>query len=166
MKKKKLVILGSTGSIGTQTLDIVREHPQQFKIVGLTAYNNVEKLINKLRNSSQKAVCLIDESKASQLKAPSTTAIFTGEEGLKTIATLDSDLLINALVGTSGLIPTLEAIRKGITIGLANKETLVLAGDIVMREAAKHQTTIIPIDSEHSALLPIAEIGKRQKSAI
>jgi 1-deoxy-D-xylulose-5-phosphate reductoisomerase len=155
---KRIVILGSTGSIGTQTLDIVRQHPGKFKVVGLTANHNIEKLQEQIREFKPEAVCITDREKAESFKP--NVVLFVGEEGLKEIATLDSDLLINAIVGSAGLIPTLEAIKKGITIGLANKETLVLAGEIVMREAAKHQVTIIPIDSEHSALFQSLKSGR------
>lgn len=156
---KNIVILGSTGSIGTQTLDIVRQHPDKFKIVGLSANSNIEKLSEQIEEFKPQAVCVVDEQKADLLKTD--IAVYRGEEGLKKIATLDSHLLINALVGSVGLIPTLEAIKKGITIGLANKETLVLAGEIVMREAEKHNVAIIPIDSEHSALFQSLKSGRK-----
>ena len=158
---KRIVILGSTGSIGTQTLDIVRQHPEKFKVVGLTANHNIEKLQEQIAEFKPEAVCITDREKAESFKT--NTLLFKGEEGLKEIAILGSDLLINSLVGTAGLIPTLEAIKKGITIGLANKETLVLAGEIVMREAAKHHVTIIPIDSEHSALFQSLKSGRKSE---
>lgn len=158
---KRIVILGSTGSVGTQTLDIVRQHPGKFKVVGLSANHNIEKLQEQIAEFKPEAVCITDTEKSESFRT--NTVLFKGEEGLKEIATLDSDLLINALVGSSGLIPTLEAIKKGITIGLANKETLVLAGEIVMREAAKHQVTIIPIDSEHSALFQSLKSGRKSE---
>lgn len=156
---KRIVILGSTGSIGTQALDIIRQHREKFKVVGLTANYNIEKLQEQIAEFKPKAVCITDREKAESFKTDVT--LFKGEEGLKEIAILDSDLLINAVVGSAGLIPTLEAIKKGITIGLANKETLVLAGEIVMHEAAKHHVTIIPIDSEHSALFQSLKSGKK-----
>ncbi len=156
---KRIVILGSTGSIGTQVLDIVRQHREKFKVIGLTAHHNIEKLQEQIAEFKPEAVCITDREKAKSFKTEVT--LFKGEEGLKEIAILDSDLLINALVGSAGLVPTLEAIKKGITIGLANKETLVLAGEIVMREAAKHQVTIIPVDSEHSALFQSLKSGRK-----
>ncbi len=156
---KRIVILGSTGSIGTQTLDIIRQHPDQFKVVALSANSNIEKLEEQINEFRPEAVCVADEKKADLLKTD--VAMYKGEDGLREIATLDSNLLINALVGSAGLIPTLEAIKKGITIGLANKETLVLAGEIVMREAQKHHVTVIPIDSEHSALFQSLRSGKK-----
>jgi 1-deoxy-D-xylulose-5-phosphate reductoisomerase len=156
---KRIGILGSTGSIGTQALDIIRQHREKFKVVGLTAHNNVEKLQEQIAEFQPEAVCITDREKAESFKTH--VALFKGEEGLKEIAVLDSDLLINSLVGSAGLIPTLEAIKKGITIGLANKETLVLAGEIVMREAAKYHVAIIPIDSEHSALFQSLQSGRK-----
>ena len=156
---KRIVILGSTGSVGTQALDIIREHPKKFKVVGLTTHHNIEKLQEQIAEFKPEAVCVTDREKAESFKTD--VALFKGEEGLKQIAICDSDLLINAVVGSAGLVPTLEAIKKGITIGLANKETLVLAGEIVMREAAKHHVTIIPIDSEHSALFQSLKSGKK-----
>lgn len=155
---KRIIILGSTGSIGTQALDIIRQHRDKFKVVALSAHSNVNKLQEQIAEFQPEAVCLTDATKGPALKSHS--KVFLGEEGLKEMATYDCDLLINALVGSSGLIPTLEAIRRGTTIGLANKETLVLAGEIVMREAAKHGAKIIPIDSEHSALFQSLKSGK------
>jgi 1-deoxy-D-xylulose-5-phosphate reductoisomerase len=169
---KRIVILGSTGSIGTQTLDIIRQHPDKFKVVGLTTHQNIEKLQEQIAEFKPEAVCITDREKAASFNTDhanfhthfhANLAFYKGEEGLKEIATLPCDLLINALVGSSGLIPTLEAIKKGTTIGLANKETLVLAGEIVMREAAKHRVTIIPIDSEHSALFQSLKSGKNSE---
>lgn len=158
---KRIVILGSTGSIGTQALDIIRQHRDKFEVVGLTTNKNIEKLREQIEEFKPKVICVTDEEKARLLQT--SAAVLKGEKGLKEIAALDSDLLINALVGSDGLIPTLEAIKKGITIGLANKETLVLAGEIVMREAEKHNAAIIPIDSEHSALFQSLKSGQRSE---
>lgn len=158
---KRIVILGSTGSIGTQTLDIVRQHREKFKVIGLTAHHNIEKLQEQIAEFKPEAVCITDKEKADAFKT--NVPLFKGEEGLKEVAILSSDLLINSIVGSAGLIPTLEAIKKGISIGLANKETLVLAGEIVMREAEKHRVTIIPIDSEHSALFQSLKSGRKNE---
>lgn len=158
---KRIVILGSTGSIGTQTLDIVRQHRDKFKVVGLTAHHSVEKLQEQIAEFQPEAVCITDHEKADSFKTHA--ALFKGEDGLREIAVLESDLLINAIVGSAGLVPTLDAIKKGITIALANKETLVLAGEIVMSEAAKHNVTIIPIDSEHSALFQSLKSGRKSE---
>lgn len=150
---KRIVILGSTGSIGTQSLDIIRQHPDKFQVVGLSAHSNTEKLQEQILEFKPKFVSVTDPEKAKGFNSIS----------LKEIASVDCDLLINALVGSSGLIPTIEAIKKGTTIGLANKETLVMAGEIVMREAAKHGVEIIPIDSEHSALFQSLKSGSRRE---
>lgn len=150
---KRIVILGSTGSIGTQSLDIIRQHSDKFKVVGLTAHHRTKELLAQVEEFKPEFVSVPDiafQSNAAQVS-------------LKEIASLDCDLLINALVGSSGLIPTLEAIKRGTTIGLANKETLVLAGEIVMREAKKHGATIIPIDSEHSALFQSLKSGRNSE---
>src|SRR5690242_5008819 len=109
--------------------------------MGLTTHGNCEKLREQVEEFRPQAVCITDEKKAEHFRADA--AVYIGKEGLKKIAACDSDLLINSLVGSSGLIPTLEAIKKGTTIALANKETLVLAGEIVMREAARHNAAII-----------------------
>jgi 1-deoxy-D-xylulose-5-phosphate reductoisomerase len=158
---KRIAILGSTGSVGTQALDIIRQHPEKFKVVGLSAHQNIEKLQEQIAEFKPEAVCVTDRVKADSFKTD--VKFFKGEEGLYEIATLESDLLINSVVGSAGLIPTLKAIRKGITIGLANKETLVLAGEIVMQEAAKHHVEIIPIDSEHSALFQSLKSGRKSE---
>lgn len=156
---KRIVILGSTGSIGTQTLEIVRQYPDKFRVVGLTAHGNVERLGQQIDEFGPEAVCVTDEDTAELFKTD--VMLFKGEEGLRNMAALDCDLLVNALVGSSGLIPTLEAIKRGITIALANKETLVLAGEIVMKEAEKNGVRIIPIDSEHSALFQSLQSGRK-----
>lgn len=155
---KRLIILGSTGSIGTQALDIVRQHRDKFQVAGLSANSNLDLLQAQIQEFSPEAVCVTDTDSASRFS--SQVPLFHGPSGLMHIANLDADLLINSLVGSSGLLPTLEAIKKGTSIGLANKETLVLAGEIVMREAAKHHAMIIPIDSEHSALFQSLRSGK------
>lgn len=156
---KNIIVLGSTGSVGTQTLDIVRQHRDKFKIVGLSAHQNTEKLQEQIQEFAPEAVCISDDQQAERFKTD--VSLFKGESGLKALASLKSDLLINAVVGSSGLVPTLEAIKQGTTIGLANKETLVLAGELVMQAAAEHQVTIIPIDSEHSALFQSLKSGKK-----
>lgn len=155
---KRIVILGSTGSIGTQALDVIRQHRDKFDVIALSTHQNIEKFEKQVEEFQPQAICITDKEKAKSFKTPIST--FIGEEGLREIAALKCDLLINAVVGSAGLIPTLEAIKHGTTIGLANKETLVLAGEIVMQEATKQKVTIIPIDSEHSALFQSLKSGK------
>lgn len=156
---KRIAILGSTGSIGTQVLDIVRQHPDSFKVVALSAHSSLEKLREQIEEFRPEVVCVADEDKAATFQTDA--LLCRGEDGLKKVATLDVDLLVNSVVGSAGLIPTLEAVKRGTTLLLANKETLVLAGEIVMREAAKHNVTIIPIDSEHSALFQSLKSGRK-----
>jgi 1-deoxy-D-xylulose-5-phosphate reductoisomerase len=148
---KTFSILGSTGSIGTQTLDIVKQNPKEFKIAGLTTNKNIELLKEQIEIFNPEAVAVMDEEKADQLKAD--IPIYKGMDGLKQIAKLQStDTVINSLVGSIGVLPTIEAIRNKKNIALANKETLVTAGQIVMEEVKKHNITLMPIDSEHSAI--------------
>jgi 1-deoxy-D-xylulose-5-phosphate reductoisomerase len=154
---KKISVLGSTGSIGTQTLDVVRENPEKFKVIALGANNNTNLLLEQIKEFRPRVVAVYNEQKAMELKnmIPNdiNIEILSGMDGLKTISSLDDiDVLLTAIVGMIGLIPTMEAIKKGITIALANKETLVTAGQIVMSEAKKHNVSILPVDSEHSAI--------------
>ena len=150
---KHLSILGSTGSIGTQTLDIVRQFPEEFKIVGLTANQNSDLLLKQIKEFKPKAVAIIDKSKVDDLLNFSSCQVYVGTDGLNKIATLqESDTVVNALVGSAGIEPTYNAIRSKKNIALANKETLVAAGSIIMEELKKNDVTLMPIDSEHSAI--------------
>ena len=151
---KNLSILGSTGSIGTQTLDIVRRHPDKFRIVGLTANSNTELLIKQIKEFEPAETAVMDIKKASEVLNFTTARVHQGIEGLNKIATLrEADLIVNALVGSVGIEPTYNAIKAKKEIALANKETLVAAGSVIMDEAKKNKVNIIPIDSEHSAIL-------------
>jgi 1-deoxy-D-xylulose-5-phosphate reductoisomerase len=150
---KNISILGSTGSIGTQALDIISRFPDEFNVVGLSTNGNIEMLKNQIDKFKPKEVCVADEKKADILKSKVSIPVHEGAKGLIEIAGLDaSDTVLNALVGASGLIPTLHAIRNKKHIALANKETLVIGGNIVMKEAKKNKVTIMPVDSEHSAV--------------
>jgi 1-deoxy-D-xylulose-5-phosphate reductoisomerase len=154
---KKISVLGSTGSIGTQTLDVVRENPEKFKVVALGANNNINLLLEQIKEFRPRVVAVYNEQRAIELKnmIPNdiNIEVLSGMAGLKVISSLDDiDVLLTAIVGMIGLIPTMEAIKKGITIALANKETLVTAGQIVMNEAKKNNVSILPVDSEHSAI--------------
>ncbi|HFL2405468.1 TPA: 1-deoxy-D-xylulose-5-phosphate reductoisomerase [Clostridioides difficile] len=154
---KKISILGSTGSIGKQTLDVVREHRDKFEIVAISANSNIELLLEQIVEFKPKYVTVFEENKALKLKEmlPKNIEIevLAGMEGLKIISSLDEvDVLLTAVVGMIGLVPTLCAIKKGIDIALANKETLVTAGELVMKEAEKYNVNILPVDSEHSAI--------------
>ncbi len=150
---KYLSILGSTGSIGTQTLDIIRQYPNEFKIVGLTANKNSELLLKQIKEFKPKAVAIMDKSKVDDLLNFSPCQVYFGVEGLNKIATLnEADTIVNALVGSVGIEPTYNTIRSKKNIALANKETLVAAGSIIMEEVKKNNIALMPIDSEHSAI--------------
>jgi len=160
---KNIAILGSTGSIGTQTLDIVERFPDRFNIISLVAQRNVHLLSDQIKKFHPQFVVMSDESAAEILAKETDIKVFAGEENIVRAATDNRvDMVINSLVGKSGLLPTIEAIKLGKEIGLANKETLVLAGNIVMQLAQKHNVSIIPIDSEHSALFQSLQSGTRQ----
>lgn len=152
---KKLAVLGSTGSIGTQTLDIVAHHPEQFQIDALAAGNNVQLLVEQAQQFQPKIVCLSTKELAEQAKPllPAHTKVLYGPEGLVEVAaTSEADTVVTALVGSRGLPATLAAIDAGKQIALANKETLVTAGHLVMEQAARKGVSILPVDSEHSAI--------------
>jgi len=152
---KKIALLGSTGSIGTQTLDIAAYHPEQFQIVALTAGHNVELLIEQAQQFKPEIVCLATKELAEEarLHLPAHLRVVYGEEGLIEAASIESaDVVVTAIMGSRGLPATLAAIDAGKTIALANKETLVTAGHLVMERARERGVAIIPVDSEHSAL--------------
>jgi 1-deoxy-D-xylulose-5-phosphate reductoisomerase len=154
--KKKVAIFGSTGSIGTQALDVIRENKDIFEVEILTAHTNDEMLIAQSIEFSPNAVVIGDVSKYEKVKSALSSTdvkVFAGEKALEEVADFDSyDIMIAAIVGFAGLKPTLKAVEKGKVIALANKETLVVAGDIVMQKALEHRAPIIPVDSEHSAI--------------
>lgn len=154
--KKRLALFGSTGSIGTQALEVIAAHPDLFSAEILTAQNNEELLIEQALIHQPNIVVIGDEKKYATVKeALSSTGVkvFAGEASLTEVAAMDCyDMMIAAIVGFAGLKPTLEAIQAGKAVGLANKETLVVAGDIVMQQAVENKAPVIPIDSEHSAI--------------
>ena len=150
---KHLSILGSTGSIGTQTLDIVKNNPKEFKIIGLTANNDIDLLKKQINEFKPEAVAVMDEEKAYLLKKYTDINVHSGINGIIKIATLNEiDTVVNSLVGSVGVKPTIEAIKSKKNIALANKEALVTAGSIVMEEVKKNGVSLMPIDSEHSAI--------------
>ncbi|WP_425447472.1 1-deoxy-D-xylulose-5-phosphate reductoisomerase [Dethiothermospora halolimnae] len=152
---KRISILGSTGSIGTQALDVIRNN-FGFKVVALSANKNIELLEKQIYEFNPKIVAVADENKAKILKgkiAHMDTRVVGGMDGLIEVATEESvHIVLTSVVGMIGLLPTIEAIRAKKTIALANKETLVTAGALVMDEAKKHNVDILPVDSEHSAI--------------
>lgn len=153
---KRIAILGSTGSVGTQALEVIRQNPGLFTVEVITAWNNKDLLIRQALEFNPNAVVIGNEAAYKEVKdalASSTVKVFTGEDSISQVVGMDSiDLVLNALVGYAGLKPTLSAIESGKAIALANKETLVVAGDLVIREVQKHKTIILPVDSEHSAI--------------
>lgn len=162
---KNIVILGSTGSIGTNTLDIVAKFPERFRVIGLTAGSNDEKLEEQVRVFKPQAVALSDEAAATRLRSRciGSVKILSGIEGLTIVATLpEADLVISAIVGGAGLVPTLAAIRAGKHVALANKEPMVMAGKLMQEEARRHGVRIFPVDSEHSAIFQSMEGHRRE----
>jgi 1-deoxy-D-xylulose-5-phosphate reductoisomerase len=153
---KNIAIFGSTGSIGTQALEVIKANPSLFIVDILTANSNADLLIEQSLLFNPNVVVIVDETKYEKVKAAlnnTHTKVFAGEDALQEVASFDTyDMMIAAIVGFAGLKPTLEAVKKGKIIGLANKETLVVAGDIVMQLAIEHKAVIIPVDSEHSAI--------------
>lgn len=154
--KKQIAILGSTGSIGTQALDVIRDHRDLFDIYALTANNNVELLIRQAREFLPEMTVIANESKYARLKdalSDLPIKVWAGEESVSQVVQADPvQIVLTAMVGYSGLKPTIRAIEAGKTIALANKETLVVAGELVMQLALEKRTHIIPVDSEHSAI--------------
>ncbi|MCM1156890.1 MAG: 1-deoxy-D-xylulose-5-phosphate reductoisomerase [Bacteroidales bacterium] len=165
---KKVAILGSTGSIGTQTLDIIRNH-QDLSLVAISAGSNILLLEEQIREFHPKLAAVWSESKAKELRTAIADVvpacrIVSGMEGLLEVAAIeDSDILITAVVGMIGIKPTIAAIEAGKDIGLANKETLVTAGHIIMPLAKEKQVSILPVDSEHSAIFQCLN-GEQQNS--
>lgn len=156
MKKKNLAILGSTGSIGTQALDVVRAFADRFEVSVISAYNSAELLIQQALEFKPKVVVIINESNYTTVKealAHTDIQVTAGAEALVEAVQLEEiDVVLNAIVGSAGLRPTVRAIEKGKDIALANKETLVVSGELVMDLVKKHGVRMLPVDSEHSAI--------------
>lgn len=156
MKKRQLAILGSTGSIGTQALEVVGEHPDQFEVYALTANNQVDLLINQARRFMPEVVVIANERKYPELKEALEDLpikVWAGADAIAQMVQAEPiDMVLTAMVGYSGLRPTIAAIQAGKAIALANKETLIVAGELIMRLAAEHKVPILPVDSEHSAI--------------
>ncbi len=153
---KRIAIFGSTGSIGTQALNVIAANPDKFSAEVLTAHQNDELLVQQALQFNPNVVVIGDEKKYGKVKealAATDVKVFTGEKALEEVAAMDCyDLMLAAIVGYAGLRPTLTAIDNGKTIALANKETLVIAGEIIMKKAVENKVPIIPVDSEHSAI--------------
>lgn len=154
--KQRIALLGSTGSIGVQTLDIVRANPEQFEITALVANRNWEQLAKQAIEFDADCVVIGDEQYYTPLKealAATDVKVYAGAKAMEDVAAASNvDVVVNALVGYAGLLPTVAAVKQGKKIALANKETLVVGGELVMRLAAEHRAPILPVDSEHSAI--------------
>ena len=153
---KQIAILGSTGSIGTQTLDVVRQYPNDFSVYALSANRSVDLLIEQALEFNPAVVCIADERLYQPLREALSDLpikVMAGEKAIAEMVTMPAiDVVVAAMVGYAGLRPTIEAIKAKKTIALANKETLVVAGEIICRLAKRHQVSILPVDSEHSAI--------------
>ncbi len=155
---KKIAILGSTGSIGVNALRVIQANPEKYQVTALAAGKNIRLLLEQIKRFRPLAVAVMEETAANELKAQMTNSgrpeIFFGTEGFIRLATMtEADTIISAMAGAAGLLPTYSGIKAGRNIALANKETMVMAGSLVMAEARKHGVSILPIDSEHSAIL-------------
>lgn len=160
---KKIAILGSTGSIGTQALDVIKRNPERFQVTALTCGKNVELLSKQIDEFKPEiAVCSGEADAMALMKKHHGTKIYYGETGLVTVAEADCDILLNSLMGMRGLVPTYHAIMAGHDIALANKETLVAGGQVVMDAVAAKGVRLLPVDSEHSAIFQCLE-GNRDK---
>lgn len=162
---KRLSILGSTGSIGTQTLDVVRQHPEDFKVDVLVAHSNIELLAVQAKEFKPAMVGVVNEASYEQLKGmlPSTIEIVSGQEALLQGAAWNtSDITVTAIVGAAGIAPTVKAIEAGKTIALANKETLVAGGPLITELCKQHKVSLLPVDSEHSAIFQCLEGQSRE----
>ena len=164
---KKLAVLGSTGSIGVTTLSIVERFPDRFRVVALAAGKNLEKLAQQVRRFQPEVVSISSEADAKHLRSylPEFRGeILSGVDGLLAVAThSEAEMVMAALVGAAGLPPTLAAIRAGKTIALANKEALVIAGELMTREAKRYQVRLLPVDSEHNAIFQALQGHSRER---
>ena len=166
MRRKRVVVLGATGSIGESALKVAHDIPDRMEVVGLAANRNAQKLAAQANRVRPKALCLVDESKLGELHAALEyePQIFSGEKGLIEIACLaEAEMVLVAVVGTGGLQPALAAIEAGKDLAVASKEILVMAGEIVMREAERKGVQILPVDSEHNAIFQCLD-SQRQRS--
>lgn len=163
MKRKKVVILGSTGSIGTSALKVARDIPERMEVVGLAAHSSVQVLAEQAREFGVRHLCIFDSSKAAELQrsVPSGTRVLTGLEGLCELASLEeADMVLVSIIGTAGLKPTLCAIEAGKDLAIASKEILVMAGEVVMNKAREKGINVLPVDSEHNAIFQCLQGNK------
>ena len=161
--KRQIAILGSTGSIGTQALQVIKEHPDLYEVYALTANNQVDLLARQAREFQPEAVVIANEDKYPALKEALSdlpVKVYAGKDALAQIVESQPiDIVLTAMVGYAGLLPTMNAIRAGKVIALANKETMVVAGEIINALAQEYHTPILPVDSEHSAIFQCLEVN-------
>jgi 1-deoxy-D-xylulose-5-phosphate reductoisomerase len=165
---KKIAILGSTGSIGRSTLQVIEKYPDRFQVVSLAAGKNIELLAEQIHRFRPKLAAVLDRQLAkdlvSRIQPDAEVEVLAGSEGYQQVASLaEADMVLSAMVGAAGLIPTLSAIRAGKDVALANKETLVMAGALVMGEVRRHQVRLLPVDSEHNAIFQALEGHRREE---
>lgn len=165
---KKIAILGSTGSIGRSTLQVIEKYPDRFQVVSLAGGKNTELLAEQIQRFRPKLAAVLDPQLAkdlvSRLQPDAQVEVLAGSEGYQQVASLaEVDMVLSAMVGAAGLIPTLSAIRAAKNVALANKETLVMAGALVMDEVRRHQVRLLPVDSEHNAIFQALEGHRREE---
>jgi 1-deoxy-D-xylulose-5-phosphate reductoisomerase len=168
MRRKRVVVLGATGSIGESALKVAHDIPERMEIVGLAANRNAQKLAAQANEVRPAAVCLVDETKVGELRAALEyePRIFSGESGLVEIACLaGAEMVLVAVVGTGGLQPALAAIEAGKDLAVASKEILVMAGEIVMREAGRKGVQVLPVDSEHNAIFQCLDSQRKRPTS-
>jgi 1-deoxy-D-xylulose-5-phosphate reductoisomerase len=166
MRKRRIILLGSTGSIGASAIKVATTMPDRMEIVGMAAHRSAQKLAEAANRLKPEALCLVDPGSLNELRAALTyrPEIFTGEEGLVQLSTLPSaDMVLVAIVGTAGLRPALAAIDSGKDLAIASKEILVMAGEIVMSHARNKNVSILPVDSEHNAIFQCLEAKRNQE---
>jgi 1-deoxy-D-xylulose-5-phosphate reductoisomerase len=166
MRKRRIILLGSTGSIGASAIKVATTMPDRMEIVGMAAYRSAQKLAEAANRFKPEALCLVDPASLDELRAALTyhPEIFTGEEGLVALSTLpDTDMVLVAIVGTAGLRPALAAIDSGKDLAIASKEILVMAGEIVMSHARNKNVSILPVDSEHNAIFQCLEAKRNEE---
>jgi len=166
MRKRRIILLGSTGSIGASAIKVATTMPDRMEIVGMAAHRSAQKLAEAANHLKPEALCLVDPGSLNELRAALTyhPDIFTGEEGLVQLSTLPgADMVLVAIVGTAGLRPALAAINSGKDLAIASKEILVMAGEIVMSHARNKNVSILPVDSEHNAIFQCLEAKRNQE---
>ena len=165
MTKRRISILGSTGSVGCSTVDLIKRHPENFDVIALTAHSNVEMLVEQTLLLKPKFISIANERYYQPLKdalAGVEVEIASGADSVTVAAGIDADWIMASIVGAAGLKPTLRAIQQGGLVSFANKECLVCAGDLVMEEVAKHGATLLPTDSEHNAIFQVFSENQRE----